>query len=69
MRIGAAVGSLAEIGGDVARKALEQSARSPEAAIRQAAQEGLDELSLGDDPLTTTPFLDDSTRLNLKVDS
>jgi HEAT repeat protein len=58
----AAIGALAEIGGDVAHKALEQCARSPELAMRQAARDGLDQLSLGTDPLTTMPFLDDSTR-------
>jgi HEAT repeat protein len=58
----AAIGSLAAIGGDVARRALDQCARSKEAAVRQAAREALDEMAIGTDPLSISPFLDDSTR-------
>ena len=58
----AAIGSLAQIGGDVARKALQRCAKSTDVAIRDAANEALGEMDLGSDPLSISPFLNDSTR-------
>lgn len=57
----AAIGSLGEIGGDVARKALERCVKGQDAAMRDAATEALQELDLGDDPLTIRPFTDNSS--------
>lgn len=58
----AAIGSVGSIGGDVARKALQRCAQSKNAAIRSAALDALDELSLSSDPLSISPFMRDSTR-------
>jgi HEAT repeat protein len=58
----AVIGALAQIGGDVARKALQRCAKSEDVAIRDAANDALGELDLLTDPLTNSPFLDDSTR-------
>jgi HEAT repeat protein len=58
----AAVGSLGTIGGEVARKALEQCKKSDELAIRSAATDALGQIDLDRDPLSTSPFLDNSTR-------
>lgn len=57
----AAIGSLGECGGDVARRALIQCAKSEDAAVRDAAREALAQLDVGADPLSISPFLDDST--------
>jgi len=58
----AAIGALGEVGGDLARKALLQCIRGNDSALREAAKEALTQLDLDSDPLTTSPFLDDSTR-------
>jgi HEAT repeat protein len=58
----AAVGALGEIGGEVARKALQQCVRRSDPAVRDAATEALSQLDLDSNPLTTSPFLNDSTR-------
>jgi len=58
----AVIGALGQIGGDVARRALERCARHESPAIRQAATEALNELMLSADPLDIAPFLRDSTR-------
>jgi HEAT repeat protein len=57
----AAVGALGEIGGDVARKALRRCAKSEEAAMRDAANEALDQMDIDNDPLSMAPFLSDNT--------
>lgn len=57
----AAIGALGEIGGDVARKALQRCAKSEDEAMRDAANEVLDEMDLDSDPLTIAPFLNDNT--------
>lgn len=58
----AAVGALGFIGGDVARRALQRCLQSEKAAIRAAAADALGELDLTADPLSISPFLNDSTR-------
>lgn len=58
----AAVAAIGEIGGEVARKTLQRCAQSDNAAIRAAALDALNELNLNADPLSTSPFLKDSTR-------
>jgi HEAT repeat protein len=58
----AAVGALGEVGGDLARKALIQCTRGQDHALRDAAKEALAQLDLDTDPLSISPFLDDSTR-------
>lgn len=47
----AAIGALGQIGGKPAAEALQQAARSKEPAIREAAQEALEEISFHSDPL------------------
>jgi len=58
----AAIGALGEIGGDLANKALQRCAKGKDQAMRAAAIEALGENDLGSDPLTISPFLNDSTR-------
>jgi HEAT repeat protein len=58
----AAIGALTEIGGDIARKALERCAKSEDSGVRAAAVEALGQLDLGSEPLSISPFLNDSTR-------
>lgn len=58
----AAVGALGDIGGDVARRALQRCLKSEKPAIRAAAADALSELDLTADPLSVSPFLNDSTR-------
>jgi HEAT repeat protein len=57
-----AVGALGDIGGDLARKALIQCSRHEDAAVRAAATDALGEIDLESDPLSISPFLNDSTR-------
>ena len=58
----AVIGALAQIGGDVARKALLRCTKSPDAAVREAAADALGEMDLAGDALSISPFLNDSTR-------
>lgn len=58
----AAISALGEIGGDLARKALTQVTRGTDHAVRDAAKEALAQLDIDTDPLSISPFLDDSTR-------
>src|SRR5258708_15932580 len=57
----AAIGALGEIGGDVARKALEQCARGKDTAMREAADAAFGGADLVGDPLSLRPFTNDST--------
>ncbi|HEX5414828.1 MAG TPA: HEAT repeat domain-containing protein, partial [Chloroflexota bacterium] len=58
----AAVGALGETGGDLARKALIQCTKVKDSALREAAKEALAQMDIETDPLSISPFLDDSTR-------